>query len=163
MRIVMLITIGLLAFVGMEGVSYATHRWVMHGPGMVWHRSHHSPPTTRLEANDLFPVVFSVIGFAMFLTASILGSAPLFWAAGGVTAYGVAYTFVHEVYIHRRVEVNVRDRRYFVWMRDSHQIHHSLGGEPYGMLLPVVSQARRAEAARREARRNSTRDTRSRL
>ena len=163
MRFVMLITIGLLAFVAMEGVSYATHRWVMHGPGMVWHRSLHSPSTTRLEANDLFPVVFSVIGFAMFLTASILGSAPLFWAAGGVTAYGVAYTFVHEVYIHRRVSVNVRDRRYFVWMRDSHQIHHTLGGEPYGMLFPVVSEARRAEAARREARRVSTRETRSRL
>lgn len=163
MRIVTLVAIGLAAFVTMEGVSYATHRWVMHGPGMVWHRSHHSPSTTRLEANDLFPVVFSVIGFSMFLAASIMGSAPMFWAAGGVTAYGAAYTFVHEVYIHRRVGVTVRDRRYLVWLRDSHQIHHTLGGEPYGMLLPVVSEARRAEAARREARRASTRDTRSRL
>ena len=153
MRIVMLVALAIVAFVGMEGVSYATHRWVMHGRGMVWHRSHHTPSTTRLEANDLFPVVFSVIGFAMFLAASLLSSAPLFWAAGGVTAYGLSYAFVHEVYIHRRVDVNVRDRRYFVWMRDAHQIHHSLGGEPYGMLFPVVSQARRAEAARREARR----------
>ncbi len=163
MRTVMLICVGLLAFVAMEGVSYVTHRWVMHGPGMVWHRSHHSPSATRIEANDQFPVVFSAIGFGMFLVASLLGSAPLFWAAGGVTAYGLAYTFVHEVYIHRRVGVHVRDRRYLVWMRDSHQIHHTLGGEPYGMLLPVVSEARRAEAARREARRSSTRETRNRL
>ncbi len=163
MRIVVLIALGLLAFVAMEGVSYATHRWVMHGPGMVWHRSHHSPSTTRLEANDLFPVVFSVIGFGAFLAASLLGSVPLFFVAGGVTAYGLAYAFVHEVFIHRRIGVNVRDRRYLVWMRDLHQIHHSLGGEPYGMLFPVVSEARRAEAARREARRASTRDTRSRL
>lgn len=163
MSTVMLIGIGVLSFVAMEGVSYVTHRWVMHGLGMVWHRSHHSPSTTRLEANDLFPVVFSVIGFGMFLAASMLGSTPLFWAAGGVTAYGLAYSFVHEVFIHRRVNVNVRDRRYLVWMRDSHQIHHSLGGEPYGMLFPVVSEARRAEAARREARRSSTRETRSRL
>ncbi len=163
MRLLMLVSLGALSFVAMEGVSYATHRWVMHGPGMVWHRSHHSPPTTRLEKNDLFPLVFSLIGFGSFLTASLLGSAPLFWVAGGVTAYGLAYAFVHEVYIHRRVDVNVRDRRYFVWMRDSHHIHHSLGGEPYGMLFPVVSSARRAEAARREARRSSTRETRSRL
>jgi len=159
----MLVAIGIVAFVGMEAVSYATHRWVMHGRGMVWHRSHHSPSTTRFEANDLFPVVFSLIGFGMFLTASLLNSAPLFWAAGGVTAYGVAYSFVHEVYIHRRVGLNVTDRRYLVWMRDSHQIHHTLGGEPYGMLFPVVSEARRAQAARREARRASTRETRSRL
>jgi len=163
MRSFMMIAIGLLAFVAMEGVSYATHRWVMHGPGMAWHRSHHSPSTTRLEVNDLFPIVFSVIGFGTFLAASLLGSVPLFWVAGGVTAYGLAYAFVHEVYIHRRIGVTVSDRRYLVWMRDSHQIHHSLGGEPYGMLFPVVSASRRAEAARREARRTSTRDTRSRL
>ena len=163
MRIVLLIAIGLVAFVAMEGVSYATHRWVMHGPGMVWHRSHHSPSPTRFEANDLFPVVFSVIGFGTFLAAALLGSVPLFWAAGGVTAYGLAYAFVHEVYIHQRIGVKVRDGRYLVWMRDSHQIHHSLGGEPYGMLFPVVSGARRAEAVRRAARRSSTRDTRSRL
>ncbi len=163
MRAVMLVALGLLAFVAMEGVSYATHRWLMHGPGMVWHRSHHSPSTTRLEANDLFPVVFSAIGFGTFLAASLLGSVPLFWVAGGVTAYGLAYAFVHEVYIHRRIGVNVPDRRYLVWMRDSHHIHHALGGEPYGMLFPVVSVARRAEAARREARRESTRETRSRL
>ena len=48
MRTVMLICVGLLTFVAMEGASYVTHRWVMHGPGMVWHRSHHSPSTTRL-------------------------------------------------------------------------------------------------------------------
>ena len=163
MTTIILIAIGLLTFVAMEGVSYATHRWVMHGPGMVWHRSHHSPATTRFEANDLFPVVFASIGFGMFLTASLVGSAPLFCVAGGVTAYGVAYTFVHDIYIHRRVGVDVRDRPYLVWMRESHQLHHTLGGEPYGMLLPVVSAARRAEAARREARRASTRETRSRL
>ena len=92
-----------------------------------------------------------------------LGIDTLFCVAGGVTAYGVAYTFVHDIYIHRRVGVDVRDRPYLVWMRESHQLHHTLGGEPYGMLLPVVSAARRAEAARREARRASTRETRSRL
>ena len=31
------------AFVAMEAVSALAHRAVMHGPGMVWHRSHHVP------------------------------------------------------------------------------------------------------------------------
>ena len=38
------------AFVAMEGVSYAGHRWVMHGPGMGWHRSHHAPPSTDITS-----------------------------------------------------------------------------------------------------------------
>ena len=33
----------LASFAGMELVSYAVHRWVMHGAGMSWHRSHHAP------------------------------------------------------------------------------------------------------------------------
>ena len=44
-------------FVAMEGVSYAAHRWVMHGRGMGWHRSHHAPPAARFERNDRFPLV----------------------------------------------------------------------------------------------------------
>lgn len=167
MRALALIATGLAAFVAMEGISYATHRWVMHGAGMRWHRSHHSPSTTRLEANDVFPVVFSVFGIALFAAASALDNVPLFWAAGGVTLYGAVYLFVHDIYIHHRLPVEMDDRRYLIWVRDSHRIHHTLGGEPYGMLFPVVSAARRSRAgeieARREERRSSSLDTRSRL
>ena len=48
------------AFVAMEGVSYATHRWVMHGFALAWHRSHHAPATSRFERNDLFPLMLLV-------------------------------------------------------------------------------------------------------
>jgi len=125
------------AFAAMEAVSYAGHRWVMHGPGMGWHRSHHAPPSGRLERNDLFPVCFSVVGFLLFLLGS-LGVTPLWWIGAGVTAYGVAYLFVHEVYIHRRLAVPVPRLRYLEWLRDSHRDHHTGGAEPYGMLLPLV-------------------------
>lgn len=125
------------AFVAMEGVSYAGHRWVMHGPGMVWHRSHHAPPAGRFEANDRFPLGFSVVGFLLFLLGS-LGLTPLWWIGAGVTAYGAAYLFVHEVFIHRRLAVPVPHLRYLAWLRDSHRDHHTGGAEPYGMLLPLV-------------------------
>lgn len=163
MRALTLVAAGLAAFVAMEGVSYATHRWIMHGPGMRWHRSHHSTSPTRLEANDVFPVVFSVFGIALFAAASALDNVALFWAAGGVTLYGAVYLFVHDIYIHRRLPVEVDDRRYLSFVRDSHRIHHTLGGEPYGMLFPVVSAARRSRAAEIDARRSSNLDTRSRL
>lgn len=125
------------AFVVMEAVSYAGHRWVMHGRGMVWHRSHHAPPKARFERNDRFPLCFSVVGFLLFLVGS-QGVRPLWWVGAGVTAYGVAYLFVHEVYIHRRLQVPLPRVGYLEWLRVAHRDHHLGGGEPYGMLLPVV-------------------------
>jgi beta-carotene 3-hydroxylase len=159
------------AFVAMEGVSYATHRWVMHGPGMGWHRSHHLPPAGRVERNDLFPLCFSAVGVALFALASFGPQIrPLFWVGVGVTAYGALYLFVHEVCIHRRLPVPVPSGRRATFLRDAHRVHHATGGEPYGMLLPVVSRASVEATARRErepldrdARRASTRSARSRL
>ena len=65
----------------------------------------------------------------------------------GVTAYGVAYLVVHEVFIHRRLDVPLPRWRYLGWLRRSHALHHRYGGEPYGMLLPVVPRALRERAA----------------
>lgn len=136
-----------VSFVAMEGVSYAAHRWVMHRFGMVWHRSHHRPPVARFEANDLFPVVFSAVGITLFALGAV-GPAidALFWIGVGVTAYGVAYMVVHELFIHHRMRVPVPHSAPVVWLRDSHRIHHLYGGEPYGMLLPIVPRELRARA-----------------
>ena len=154
------VVVALVAFVAMEPVSYATHRWVMHGIGMRWHRSHHSSSTGRWEANDIFPVLFSIIGVAAFAAAALGGPVWLYWAAGGITVYGATYLFVHEVYIHRRLPSPVDDVGYLDWLRESHRIHHLFGGEPYGMLLPLVPRRLRVRAA---ARRPMTASTRSRL
>lgn len=135
------------SFVLMEVVSYAAHRWVMHGFAMAWHRSHHAPPVGRFEKNDLFPVCFSGVGVLLFALGT-LGGGALWWVGVGVTAYGAAYSFVHEVYIHHRLPVRVPKLRYLEWLRDSHRVHHQTSAEPYGMLLPLL----RAEArARRSA------------
>lgn len=152
----------------MEAVSYATHRWIMHGPGMPWHRSHHRPPVGRLERNDLFPVCFSVIGVALFVGGAWApGLGVLTWAGVGVTSYGVAYLFVHEVVIHRRLPWGRPAGRYLRWVEDRHRLHHVDGGEPFGMLLPVMSRARLArlrDADRtRVLDRSSSRPIRSRL
>ena len=136
------------AFVAMEGVSYLAHRFVMHGAGMVWHRSHHVPTGRRFERNDLFPLCFSTVGVSLFALATMGPAiAPLLWVGIGVTAYGASYLFVHEVYIHRRLPVRVPPLGYLEWLRASHRVHHRFGGEPYGMLLPLVSRSARARAA----------------
>lgn len=155
-----------VAFSAMELVSYATHRWLMHGPGMPWHVSHHTPPTGRVEKNDLFPLVFSVVGVALFVAAAA-GATFLWPIAAGVTLYGLAYLLVHEVAIHRRVGCPVPTGRYVRWLQRAHAGHHRDGGEPYGMLLPLGARRPEGRSAADESellvRRVAIRRTRSRL
>ncbi len=138
------------AFAGMEGVSYLTHRFVMHGFGIGIHRSHHAPSDGGFELNDLYPLMFSSVAIMAFTAGTFLPSLrPLVLAGIGITLYGVAYLFVHEIYIHRRLRVFRREVRLLEWMKRCHRVHHLFGGEPYGMLLPLVPKKlqRRAEQA----------------
>ena len=160
------VLLAIAAFVAMEGVSYATHRWVMHGPGLVWHRSHHAPPSGRVERNDLFPLFFAAVGIALFALGA--GPVPLLWGpAIGVTAYGATYALVHDVVIHRRLPFPALRWRYLAWVREAHREHHLGGAEPYGMLLPLLRrpprERQRAVDPLDRASRPSTRSTRARL
>ena len=157
--------VAVASFCAMEGVSYAAHRWLMHGPGMAWHRSHHLPPRGRFERNDRFPLCFSALGVALFaLGTTVDGLRPLLWVAIGVTAYGAAYLAVHELVIHRRLPVPVPSTRYLRWLRASHADHHRTSGEPYGMLLPLRSSGpRTSDGDALDRRLVSTRSARIRL
>lgn len=159
---IIVILVGASTLFAMEGVSYAAHRWVMHGPGMRWHRSHHRPPAGRWERNDLFPLCFSLVGIAAFVLAWVLRQ-PVAWSvASGITAYGMMYLAVHELYIHRRLQLRLPRGTYLEWLREAHRAHHQTGGEPYGMLLPVVRSV--APTSRRDMLvRATTRRARARL
>jgi beta-carotene 3-hydroxylase len=142
---------GLAAFVLMEPATYAAHRWIMHGVGWALHRSHHRRRVVRTwkdrwEANDWFPVMFAGLTiFAMAAGTTDRSVRALVPVAVGVTAYGAAYAFVHDVYIHRRfarLPVLAPLER----LRRAHALHHLYGGEPYGMLCPVVPRALRDRA-----------------
>ncbi len=94
----------------MEAVSYLAHRFIMHGFGMGLHRSHHRPSRGGFEANDCYPAMFSTVAISAFAVGTSLPSAEILEVAAGITLYGMAYLFVHEIYIHRRLPVV--DRRY---------------------------------------------------
>lgn len=138
-----------LAFAAMEPVVYAYHRWVMHGFGMELHRSHHRPhEDTGWEANDVFPLLsasVTVLGFGLGFNVS--GLAPLVPVCVGVTVYGACYAFVHDVYIHRRLRWFTAEWRPLEGLKAAHRVHHLWGGEPYGMLVPIVPRALRRRAA----------------
>ena len=151
----MIWTVG-AAFVAMEAVSYLAHRFVMHGPGMGLHRSHHRRRSAsrfgggrggEFEANDLFPVSFAAVTILAMTAGTMLPSLEVLFDVGvGVTLYGAAYALVHDVYIHGRLG-RLPEVAPLEWLRSSHEIHHLFGGEPYGMLFPVVPQRLRDRAA----------------
>jgi len=141
-----------VAFVVMEPVTYAVHRWLMHGPGRSIHGSHHRRRVGRFEANDLYPVAFAgVVGMGLAVGFNVDGWAWLVPVGIGVTLYGAAYAAVHDGHIHGRIGVLAR-RHGALWTRlaEAHELHHRFGGEPYGMLVPIVPAALRARAASAE-------------
>ncbi len=154
-----LLTVGVVSFVMMEPVTYATHRWVMHGVGRRLHRSHHRLDSRGWEANDAYPLAFaSMVMAAMAIGFNRADGGRLVAAAVGISAYGFAYAGVHDIYIHRRLSRRTGRRISRRGVRregatasnrlsDAHELHHRFGGEPYGMLLPVVPRALARRAA----------------
>lgn len=150
------VVVMLVALVVMEPVTYLVHRFVMHGPGFGWHRSHHGRRLSRFERNDWYPVVFASTTIAVMAVGSFVS--PLWFLlpiGSGVTLYGLAYLIVHDGFIHRRLPGLGR----FVVLEplaEAHELHHRFGGEPYGMLVPVVPTALRARVVARDLKVGAT-------
>ena len=135
----------ILTFVIMEFNAWFLHKYVMHG--FLWglHKDHHLPVEGRvLEYNDLFALFFAIPSFLLILSNHLWGM-PLNAAVGfGIMAYGIAYFFVHEVMIHRRLKFIGRiDHWYSEAVNAAHKIHHSVrtkeGSANFGMLIvPMV-------------------------
>jgi beta-carotene 3-hydroxylase len=126
------------AFAVMEPVAYASHRWLMHGPGWGLHASHHEGRPRGFEANDWYPVGFAAATVVAMSVATSRRWRTVLAAGAGVTAYGAAYGVVHEIYAHRRVPALRKRFRTFETLGQRHLHHHRRGGEPFGMLAPVV-------------------------
>lgn len=112
----------------MEAVAWAAHRYVMHGWGWGWHRSHHEPHTGWFEVNDLYAIVFAGLAIGLFFVASHLWP-PLFWIAVGMTVYGLLYAFVHDGLVHQRWPFRHRPRNaYLRRLVQAHRLHHAVEG-----------------------------------
>lgn len=141
--------VALAAFGAMEPVTYAAHRWLMHGPAERLHRSHHvnaaRARAERWEANDVFPLVFGAAVVGLLAAGfNVAGWGALVPACVGITVYGAAYAAVHDLYIHRRFIRSRRTLPVLEHLAEAHRTHHRTNGEPYGMLLPVVRRAQRS-------------------
>lgn len=132
--------ITLLTVVAMEGVTWFTHKYIMHGSMWYFHEDHHQPGYPHVfEKNDFFFFIFAIPSFLLFLFGAKAGFNYLFFIGLGIMIYGILYFLVHDVLIHRRFKWfdNVKSP-YFRALRKAHKVHHKhLGkedGECFGML-----------------------------
>ncbi len=139
------------AFMLMEGIAWLTHRYVMHGFLWFLHEDHHQPGKGHaLQKNDLFFLIFSAPGIVLIYFGSREGvMSPLLWAGLGISVYGLAYFFVHEVFIHRRLHFLEQSKnRYLSALRSAHMRHHKCtertGAECFGMLLVPLKYFKRS-------------------
>src|SRR3546814_20684421 len=77
--------------VAMEGVAWASHKYIMHGLGWAWHRNHLEQHDHELEKNDLFAIVGPSMGIPMF----ILGSPTNMGASGWEPGTGIGLGIPH--------------------------------------------------------------------
>ncbi len=141
MQTVFYILITLGVFLTMEGITWLTHRYVMHGFLWYLHEDHHQPKYQGLfEKNDAFFVIFAIPSIALFYYGTFPELNYLFFIGLGILLYGMAYFFVHDILIHQRIPIFKRASHWYVRaIRKGHKMHHKhLGkedGECFGMLL----------------------------
>lgn len=130
----------LAAFVGMEIVAWATHKYVMHG--LLWrlHVDHHNTHQGFFEKNDFFFLVFAIPSALSIWLGMINEVYVSVWIGYGIAAYGVVYFLFHDVFVHRRFKfLKDIDHPYFIAIRKAHKIHHKKqgkqDGECFGLLI----------------------------
>ena len=132
----------------MEAVAALVHRYVMHGWGWGWHKSHHAPRAGALEKNDLYALVFTGISLLFFTVLAELWP-PFWWVGVGTVVYGLLYTLLHDGLVHRRLPIGRAPRSaYLKRLVQAHRLHHAVkdrqGAVSFGFLwAPPVRTLKR--------------------
>lgn len=134
------ILIVVFAFLMMEAIAWFTHKYIMHGLLWTLHKDHHKKESSGFfEHNDFFFLIFAIPGIISLYIGSMHDFNFLFWIGLGITLYGFAYFFVHDIFIHQRFKIfRNSDSAYFKALRRAHKMHHKHinkeDGECFGML-----------------------------
>ena len=152
------ILITLATFIIMEGITWLTHRFVMHGFLWYLHKDHHQKGPGFFERNDAFFIIFAIPSWLCIMLGSMN---QVYWVVSigvGIAMYGFAYFLVHEIIIHQRFKLFTRsNNRYIKAIRWAHKMHHKhldkQEGESFGMLLVAKKywdKVRKEEALQKE-------------
>ncbi len=128
----------------MEGATWLIHKYVMHGILWVLHKDHHDHSTPgAFEKNDYFFVIFAIPTILLMYFGSLQGFNYIFFIGLGIMLYGMAYFFVHDIFIHQRIKIFSKTQNpYFLALRRAHKQHHKhIGkedGECFGFLFVPI-------------------------
>ncbi|MBX2967580.1 MAG: sterol desaturase family protein [Cyclobacteriaceae bacterium] len=128
------ILIVLTVFILMEGATWLIHKYVMHGFLWVLHRDHHDHSNRgHLEKNDYFFIIFALPAIALMYVGSTQGFNYIFYIGSGISIYGMAYFFVHDIFIHQRIPFLKNTKNpYLLAIRRAHKQHHKHTGKEKG-------------------------------
>lgn len=145
MNIVINIVLFTATFLSMELTAWFTHKYIMHGVLWKLHKDHHKKDHKGFfEWNDIFFLIFALPAVYFIYSGYQFG-----WSAGlaiglGITAYGIAYLFVHDIVVHQRIRwIKNVDHPYLKALRRAHKIHHKYihrrPSENFGFLIVPLS------------------------
>ncbi|MFY7814465.1 MAG: beta-carotene hydroxylase [Chryseobacterium sp.] len=121
-------------FFVMEGMTWLIHKYIMHGLLWVLHKDHHDHSNEgHMEKNDYFFVIFAVPTIILMYYGTVNGFNHWFYIGLGIALYGMAYFFVHDIFIHQRIKL-LRDTQnpYLLAIRRAHKQHHKHTGKEEG-------------------------------
>lgn len=126
--------ITMCTFIVMEGATWVIHKYVMHGFLWFLHKDHHDHSNAGvLEKNDYFFVIFALPTILMMYFGANEGFNYLFFTGLGIMLYGMAYFFVHDIFIHQRMKLfKYTENPYFLALRRAHKQHHKHIGKEQG-------------------------------
>jgi len=133
------IFITLATFLLMEGITWCTHKFVMHGFLWYLHKDHHQLSGNTFEKNDAFFLIFAIPSW-LCIMLGLQNKNYVAAAIGfGIALYGLAYFLIHEVVIHQRFKWFTRSNNLYIrTIRWAHKMHHKhidkAYGESFGML-----------------------------
>lgn len=134
----------LFVFILMEAATWLIHKYIMHGLLWVLHKDHHDHSNIgKLEKNDYFFVIFALPTIALMYYGSLSDFNHLFYFGLGIMLYGIAYFFVHDIFIHQRIKCFSKTKNpYFLAIRRAHKQHHKHtnkhNGECFGFLYVPI-------------------------
>ncbi len=137
-------SISLVTFVLMEPLTWIIHKYVMHGFLWVLHEDHHNHSGKKVvEKNDYFFLIFALPAIVLIVLGAEHQFDIRFFIGMGITLYGAAYFFVHDLFIHQRLKtLRNTQNPYLLAIRRAHKQHHKHirkeNGECFGFLwVPV--------------------------
>lgn len=135
MQVLLNLILVIAVAVGMEGVAWALHKYVMHGFLWVLHEDHHHPRGRGLQKNDLFAAFFALLSFLLIAGGVLFRVWPPISIGIGMALYGIGYLLFHDIMFHRRIPgLRIKPRgAYLERIVQAHKLHHQNSGKHGGV------------------------------